>query len=229
MNIITIGDLHGSDAWKEAALRNWDMLVFIGDYVDSYFLLDEPILRNLKEVVELKKLFPDQVILLWGNHDLAYFYGGHERHYSSGFWKVMLPEYYNIFTSNRKFFQAAFQRKNHLWTHAGVVGEWYDRYIRDKVETSDVDLADTLNRLFSEYYEPLYHAGPIRGGMYDHGGIFWAHASEVLQDPLPGYHQIIGHTKTNNGIIRHLTQRPDTKITRVDCLDTEVTFYELEL
>jgi len=80
MKIITIGDLHGSPVWKNIRTENWDRMVFIGDYVDSSDYSAKEVKRNLEEIIVLKKSFPEKIILLWGNHDLAYFYGGHERH-----------------------------------------------------------------------------------------------------------------------------------------------------
>ena len=79
MKIITIGDLHGSPVWKNIRTENWDRMVFIGDYVDSSDYDAKEIKQNLLDIIELKKMYPEKVILLWGNHDLAYFYDGHER------------------------------------------------------------------------------------------------------------------------------------------------------
>jgi predicted MPP superfamily phosphohydrolase len=164
MNLITIGDLHGSRVWKQIDPGQWDKMIFIGDYVDSAEYDPAEILDNLREIIGLKKAFPDKVVLLWGNHDLAYFYGGHERHYSSGFRQAMLSDLFNIFTANRALFQASYQVENYLWTHAGVVQRWFDTYIKDQVIASDSNLSATLNRLFDDYYEPLFHVSVIRGG-----------------------------------------------------------------
>jgi hypothetical protein len=227
--IITIGDLHGSPAWKSLRPEEWDRMIFIGDYVDSFVFPDEEIVRNLEEVIDLKKQFPGKVILLWGNHDLCYFYGGHERHYASGFRRKMLPVFYSIYNANRTLFRAAFQVNNYLWTHAGVVRQWYDEYIAGEVRPGDENLAGTLNRLFLEYCLPLYHVSPFRGGMYRNGGIFWADKSEMAHDPLRGYHQVVGHTKTKT--VEHLGNiyGEDTDVTWVDCLDFENAFFTLEI
>jgi predicted MPP superfamily phosphohydrolase len=148
MRLITIGDLHGSPVWKQINPDEWDRIIFIGDYVDSGDFGQEEIIVNLQEIIRLKRDHPDKVILLWGNHDLAYFYVGHERHYCSGFRKAMLPELYSIFTGNRALFQASFQVRDYLWTHAGLVHRWYENYIREEIRPMDKDLSATLNRLF---------------------------------------------------------------------------------
>lgn len=229
MNLITIGDLHGSSAWKQIDPGQWDKMIFIGDYVDSADYGPGEILDNLREIIGLKKDLPDKVVLLWGNHDLAYFYGGHERHYSSGFRKAMLSDLFSIFTANRALFQASYQVKNYLWTHAGVVQRWFDTYIKDQVIPTDDNLSATLNRLFDAYYEPLFHSSVIRGGVYEDGGIFWAHSRETVEDPLRGYHQVVGHSRTYGGIV---TARPfgaGTSVTYIDCLETDLEFYRLKV
>lgn len=252
LKIISIGDLHGSKAWKKIKPGDWDRIIFSGDYVDSSFIDTEDILNNLESVIRLKKRYPGKVILLWGNHDLAYFYGGHERHYASGFKPGMLPMYLNLFTTNRKLFQAAFGIGNYLWTHAGVVQQWYDNNIAGEVkginiwrnpgaghltgakelfpagsETRDTDLAATLNRLFDQYYLPLFNVGFLRGGLNKEGGIFWADKQELEADPLKGYHQIVGHNKTRSGIRISNHFGIDTSITWLDCLETQVEFFQL--
>lgn len=229
MKIITIGDLHGKSAWKQIRHEDWDHVVFIGDYVDSDEIEDGSIIENLEQIISFKVSFPEKVILLWGNHDLAYFYGGHKKHMVSGFRQAMLPDLFNIFTKHRKFFQAAWQITDHLWTHAGVTREWHDLYFESMMGKNGENLATSINRLFDVYYEPLYHIGSVRGGLYNSGGIFWADKSETEKDPLPGYHQIVGHSKTGNGIVKKSYGIRNTSITYVDCLSNETTFLELEI
>ncbi|HNS17528.1 MAG TPA: metallophosphoesterase [Bacteroidales bacterium] len=229
MRIITIGDLHGSPVWKQIQPEEWDRMVFIGDYVDSGDFTRDEIILNLMEIIDLKKKLPDKIVLLMGNHDLAYFYGGHGRHYCSGFKMSMLSALYSLFTSNRNLFQAASQVGNHLWTHAGVVQRWYDTYIQEQVKPTDENLAYTFNRLFREYFQPLFHVSALRGGLYEDGGIFWAHRAETSDDPMHGYHQIVGHTKTRSGIMVTGDPSGETSVTYVDCLDTNVEFYQLDL
>lgn len=254
LKIISIGDLHGSPAWKKIIPGEWDQIIFAGDYVDSSYYSDDEILQNLHAVLELKKSHPDKVILLWGNHDLAYFFGGHERHNASGFKDGMLSHYFNLFTANRRLFQAAFGIGNYLWTHAGVIQQWYNENIpvesmnndsgispvlgyralgRDKssegLKANNADLAGTFNRLFDQYYLPLFNVGVLRGGLHNEGGIFWADKRELEHDPLKGYHQMVGHNKTRSGIMVSNHFGNDTSITWLDCLETSTEFYQLNI
>jgi hypothetical protein len=229
LNIITIGDLHGSEAWRQVKPTIWDIIVFVGDYVDSFEFEDAHILRNLEQVIRFKKKNPAKVVLLLGNHDLAYWFNGERPHLCSGFRRRMLPVLQQLFYREAGLFQAAFQVDNYLWTHAGVVNRWYQNYPEPEIQPSDVNLAFTLNRLFSSYYLPLFHVSPVRGGLDNDGGIFWAHSTETSEDPLPGFHQIIGHTKTHKGIMSQKLPLPDTSVTYVDCLETRIEFHELHI
>jgi hypothetical protein len=110
-----------------------------------------------------------------------------------------------------------------------VVNRWYRNYLHKETEASDVNLAFTLNRLFKSYYLPLFHVSSLRGGIHEDGGIFWAHSTEMSEDPLTGYHQVVGHTKTGNGIISVKNPAPGTSVTYVDCLETRSEFLELDL
>lgn len=201
----------------------------MGDYVDSEEYSPTEIITNLNEVLELKSNYQEKVVLLWGNHDLAYFFGGHHRHYCSGFRKSMLPELYSVFTSNRHQFTAAFQVQNYVWTHAGIVGKWFETYIKNEIQADDTNLADTLNRLFGLYYLPLFHVSAFRGGMYEYGGIFWADMTEIASNPLKGYHQVIGHSRTRAGIFTFTYEDPSTTVTCTDCLETAPEMYSLEI
>lgn len=229
MRIITIGDLHGQTIWQKIKPAEFDHIIFIGDYVDSFFFTDEEIENNLNAIIQFKKEYPQKVILLWGNHDLSYLYRGNERHYSSGLRYSQLHELHMIFLINQDLFQAAFQIKNYLWTHAGIVQSWYDSWIKDVECPEDDNIASNLNILFKNYYLPLFHVSVMRGGKDKHGGIFWADSKETKADPLIGFHQIVGHTKTRAGIETLKFPIPETSITYVDCLDTKHELYSIKI
>lgn len=228
MDIITIGDLHGSPAWKDVSFADWDRMVFVGDYVDSFEYDDQHILENLREVIRLKETHPGKVVLLWGNHDLSYLFLSKQGHGCSGFRTGMAQHLHDLFSENRDLFLTAWQTGKYIWTHAGIVREWYEKFIEKKV-TGDATLSDTLNRLFREYDPLLFHVGPLRGGCHSHGGVFWADIRETLHDPLPGYHQVFGHTKTGNGVLSYISGDKTTSVTCTDCLETKTEFFQLKL
>jgi len=74
--MIIIPDVHGRSFWKDAADRFPSAeFIFLGDYLDPYVeekISDEQAYRGLLEILEFKKTRPEEVTLLWGNHDLHY-------------------------------------------------------------------------------------------------------------------------------------------------------------
>ena len=70
MKIKVIGDIHGKDTWKKYNnFNDCDIIVFLGDYVDSFYESNETIYNNLEEIIQFKKDNKNKVILLLGNHD----------------------------------------------------------------------------------------------------------------------------------------------------------------
>src|ERR1700748_3612517 len=149
MRHIVIGDTHGRDNWKKINIKLYDKVIFIGDYVDSPELSDLTILENLKQIIALKKRQPDKIVLLLGNHDVHYLH--YPRFECSGFRKTMQRDLTTLFCKNADLFQIAYQKDNHLFTHAGVTNSWYNEVIRaplfKKILDEQPDLAGGLNML----------------------------------------------------------------------------------
>jgi predicted MPP superfamily phosphohydrolase len=254
MKILTIGDIHGLDIWKMisdfksengnykaegevlAFPENYDLVIYMGDYTDSFTVTNVIIKRNLLDIIEFKKKYGDKVILLLGNHDLQYYFLGDNRHLCSGFRPEAKYDLHDIFKKNDIYFQAAFQIDNYLWTHAGVHTGWYEyrfkKWLKEfysSQETFHLNLADQLNEAFEMNADCLFDVGRYRGGFRDVGGPFWMDRFEGYKNPLKGYHQIAGHTRSPQ--IKTYNIDDSTSITFVDVLEDATEgpyFYELE-
>jgi hypothetical protein len=215
VKIISIGDVHGRPYWKQIEPKKYDKIIFTGDFVDSYNYSNEQILVNLMEIIELKKDFPDKVILILGNHDLHYMWN-YKTFGCSGYRPALYHDLHDLFNDNRNLFQIAFQIGNHIWTHAGISKGWYnfnkgfiEHYLEmfkpddnrsiDGLEiVKELNLADVLNiMLWTKDNHLLHQVSDYRGGVYQYGGITWADRKETINGYLPGYHQIVGHTPIN--------------------------------
>jgi hypothetical protein len=201
VKLITIGDIHGRTYWKEIDPEKYDRIIFVGDYVDQFPpMTDVEIETNLLEIIELKKKYPEKVVLLLGNHDIQYLFLD-EGFGCSGFRPTQARNLQMIFKHNKKLFQIAYQIEWHLWTHAGVSTTWYD-YNRKDIDHihktfNCKDLADVLNHmLWMKENRLLHQIGKKgqRGGYYPSGGPTWADRMDTKNDYLDGYHQIVGHT-----------------------------------
>ena len=134
-----------------------------------------------------------------------------------------------LFNDNRDLFQIAYQKGNHLMTHAGVTNSWYSDFSRlpilEKVKDENDSLADLLNKIDQTGQRYILHtAGYFRGGD-GNGGVTWADKKETTTDMLKGYHQIVGHTIVEN---MEVVQYTDRSVTYIDVLDKMNYFHELE-
>jgi predicted MPP superfamily phosphohydrolase len=249
MKFITIGDIHGCPVWKRAVYhydkntdrlgecllgKEIDKVIFIGDYVDDWDLTNIEILDNLHEIIQLKKDYPDNVVLLWGNHDIAYL----RNETCSGNRMEMRPVLYYLFKENIDLFQLAYQYKKTIWTHAGIHRGWWEYFIEPLLKGVTQtrftpflvlcdNIADQLNLMFEYYYQPLFMVSPHRGGRDKVGGPLWADKIEIYTKPLEGYHQVVGHNPVP--YVRTYTFKNGTKLTFCDCLTKTDKFYILDL
>jgi hypothetical protein len=211
--IITIGDVHGLSFWKEfifgtnyekwratidhgaaedLSLIKFDKIIFIGDYFDSFTVGNAEMKQNIMDIIHLKRALGDKVVLLLGNHDLHYI----DRDYRcSGFRPEMWYDFNDIMREHKDLFEAAYQYRDILWSHAGLTSGSWDHYSKhlekERIEYSDY--ADALNTLYKMNFGPLFAAGYGRGGGHKNPGIFWADRRELINDPAP-ISQIVGHT-----------------------------------
>jgi predicted MPP superfamily phosphohydrolase len=249
MRIVTIPDVHGHDRWKNAVYRinedtdeimycrlgmTIDRVVFLGDYVDARGRTNNQILNNLLEIIQLKKDYPDNVILLWGNHDTAYV----RNENISGFRPDMYHDLNELFRENRNLFQLAYQEGHNIWTHAGIHRGWWQYFVQpvldEKTNTRFTpylkdckNIADILNLMFEFNYDPIFMVSHLRGGHDKVGGPLWADKQEIYTKPLAGYHQIVGHNAVNRVITYDFHDL--TKLTFCDCLGTKEEFFKIDL
>ena len=230
MKLLTISDLHGRTAWKEADFDAYDRIIFLGDYTDSYFESDETIYANLNEIIQLKRRKPDKFVLLIGNHDAQYLHFPHYR--CSGFRGWAQPALSTLFAKYELLFQVAYQQGPYLFSHAGVTTAWLKRLLTKTNNetlaiTPDFDLAGLLNAVHQEPLKVrnlLFEVGPKRGGYDAFSGPVWADKSETQTGYLPGFHQVVGHTPVET----FTTVGDQTgSISYTDVLQTETAFYEI--
>ena len=255
MKTITIGDVHGSERWKfllfgtvkptqeiiQQTMLLYDKVIFVGDYCDS-FDNDVDIVKNLLEIIELKKNYDDKVILLWGNHDVFY-YTLNYRDNCTGNRLELIPDLNQIFSANYKLFQFSYQYKNYIWTHAGIHRGWWNHYVLPKINgkiesrfhkylTGDETISDILNMMFDLQDETLFMVSHLRmkngiGGK-PVGGPLWASFVEIYKKPLLGYHQIFGHTHKDT-IKHYKSTHFNYSVTNVDCLSECDSLYKIEI
>ena len=207
-DIIIIPDVHGRDFWRQAVngLDRDTHVVFLGDYMDPYgdeWIYWSDAFQGLQDIIAFKKAHPEQVTLLYGNHDLHYLFpslkGSRFNMYQASLLK-------RVFTENADAFQMAFEHqvdgRRFLFTHAGVNRRWLENH-PDLFGNPDEVSADTFNRLSftEEFVEALADVSAWRGGSARAGSMIWAdtHEFEGRDATLPGITQIFGHTRLPRG------------------------------
>lgn len=205
--IILIPDVHGRQFWRKAvSLDKTTPIVFLGDYLDPYWgegIDAEEAYEELDEIIGLKRMSPERVTLLLGNHDLHYLtsqMGGCRFDWRHAYQNKAL------LWSNLRFFDIAHFAnagdKQYLFTHAGVLKAWYGEHYGDTLPATAKGISSRLNEQLHnsvsqpKLYESLSNISPIRGGTHLYGSPVWADESEHHKDraEFDGIYQVFGHT-----------------------------------
>jgi predicted phosphodiesterase len=225
MKILTIGDIHGLTTWKEVDPNEYDKIIFVGDYVDSYDVSNITILKNLNDIIDFKKQYSDKVILLFGNHDIQYLYDEETRYKCSGYRYLMSYDLKKVFNDNKDLFQYAYQLDNVIWTHAGITEMWAKEILKD---VDKYEYANKINELAQEKktLNDIMLVGRSRGGFALTGGPLWADFnSDVKDDPITGLIQIFGHTEVDK---IKIIEGYNYELINVDTLQSSGEMYERE-
>lgn len=227
--IIIIPDVHGREFWKPIVEKHKNskdtLIVFLGDYLDPYTTIDgisesEAVINFIDIINEASSA--NNIITLFGNHDLHYFpqllYSG----YASRRIEWAKYEMSEIFSNNRDMFKVAYETRingrKYLFTHAGVLPGWLNWLTTLDEENDEIwceehkeDLefyrsitadADSLNRLTTckAGIDALSIVSYERGGSAPFGSCVWADVREhfftdrvIDEDGNPVY-QVFGHT-----------------------------------
>ena len=245
---LIIGDIHAK-FWVLEKIKplilEYDKLIFLGDYVDDWTAPPEASYNLLKELIDLKLKYPSKIVLLLGNHDTSEAFAGCFR--CSGFneqtHSLVKDLYKTRDSGNVPIFNVAYSKGNYLFTHAGITKNfWQDILLLIKnhyPELSEIinletnlatkisnilnyallkGLDDPLDKLFLT----LSQIGIGRGGRQTPSPL-WADKSELIENPVPKLHQVVGHTPVNTIIQTKIERR--YSLTFCDTLSTSYNPY----
>lgn len=229
MRILVVPDLHGRANWHQpvtdflTAAAPADRVVFLGDYLDSFTVADQPMLDNFIDVLLLREREPERVILLLGNHCFPYLF--HPTFRCSGFRPQLAPALHILFKTHQTLFQVAWQAGPYLFTHAGVSDMWLDvnrlaiRLLLGHAACPD-NLADTLNQLLASEQgrQLLWQVSGYNGGRDRVDGPLWVRPIHLSRGLLPGLIQVVGHTPQPH-ILSEVNEATQTGFIVADCHD----------
>ena len=215
---LIIPDVHGRWFWKEPVeqvlAETEAPIVFLGDYLDLYpyeFDWSQDIDWNMvavdrfKDIIELKRKYPERITLLLGNHDCGYCIGDHIC--SCRMDRANRREIENLFNENRDLFQIAkevdINGKYFVLSHAGILKGWVEIvWGKEDMNREGFNVVDELNNAWlTGHYGILDSLGNYdryRGwGGFIYGSPIWSDIRswvKVTPEETYGFN-IVGHTQ----------------------------------
>jgi hypothetical protein len=196
----------------------YSKVVFIGDYLDSFSHSTASLLYNFRQILSFKKAFPDNVVMLLGNHEWHYvitgaMYSGYR--YDMAY---QVKEELNaaidagLIQLTHSYYDGVdeFTGKKNITvaSHAGITksflkdSAWYmERFVKEELVTHIT--ADSTPQQIDEYFSLMLSsrisviglAGFTSGGGHKTGSLLWARPEDMAAN-APTYirTQIVGHT-----------------------------------
>ena len=215
-----IGDIHGRTNWKE--LVDEDCVnIFVGDYFDPYTWIPFiELQQNFQEIIDLKKRLPENVILLYGNHDYEYLSGISEE--SSRYDFLNANKITKLLIENESLFHGVAYAigERYIVTHAGITKPWIRKYLPEALDFLPSKMAEAVNTLwlndksafgfrnnadFGDFYGESVEHSPIWVRPVSFGYCNIYNRTDVIQ--------VVGHSK-----VKTITE--DGNAIFVDCLET---------
>jgi hypothetical protein len=197
MEILIIGDKHGNRFWKKQDLENHlalgGTIVDLGDYFDSFNKSTEEQLDIFRELVSLKEAYPKQVVLLLGNHDVQYFSKLNPllQAMCSGFQEDKRYLISDVINPHFDKFQFIYSYENYLFSHAGITNVFHHSIIK---KAKGYFFVDAVNKEYMNLPE-IYYCSRYNGGFDNFDGPLWVRPTQLKNDNLEDYIQVVGHTQ----------------------------------
>ena len=232
---IIFPDIHGRSFWIDVIEKYIGdeniVFIFLGDYIDSYEYehLSKNEWKNFLDIVELKKKYPERIILLLGNHDIHYL-----THYGRGSrWDYKNSKRNELFyKDNLNLFDMTFSTSinniNFLFSHAGVGRGWLEhnkKFFNMSISNDDIIKYEDLpnfneyihtndEELLENFYKTLSNVSFYRYGSHQYGSMIWAdvHEHKKEYNNISNVVQIFGHTQQEKDPINY-----NNKIYCLDC------------
>jgi len=182
--LLIIWDLHWLNIWKDLVKKyEFDKVIFLGDYVDSFGVPDDEMVSNLQEIIKYKKENIENTILLWGNHDLQYI----DKKFRCSWYRHRIAKtLYNIYNPNKNLFKVVHLEWDYVFSHAGFTDWWInENFLAWWFEEELNAIPDCLSQVWFE-----------RWGCTKFGSPVWAWREETEKDEfvLGSLIQVVWHT-----------------------------------
>ncbi|MDR2398698.1 MAG: metallophosphoesterase [Spirochaetaceae bacterium] len=204
---LAIGDIHGRDFWKPYLEEDFSECYFVGDYFDSGYLFFIREYANFKEICERARA-DRRIKLCLGNHDYHYLGGVSERYsrYQAGYSHKIRA----VLEENMDLLEVVYGTADqYLISHAGV-STWF----MERMQQAGYAAVEDINRAFAQDPKAFGFNGANPFGDDITQGPLWIRPRSLEQQPLAGYHQIVGHTPAPE--IKTTDLKAKARITYID-------------
>jgi hypothetical protein len=214
---LVLGDVHGEATWKSCGdiqsliddtenvlTPEYDKYIFLGDYVDSFWVDDSDMVDNLEEIIAFRDKYSERVILLLGDHDLQYYYGHDKMAPSKNIREGILTELQEIYVNNIAKFSITANLADIVFSHSGVQDEWFEQLSEDKNLTAS-QVVDIINNAWNNSnLKPLFfQTGTIFGGSNTIASIFYSNKLTIFKEKYESINQVVGHhTYPDNRLVQ---------------------------
>jgi hypothetical protein len=212
---LAIGDIHGRTHWKKYLDEDFTEFYFTGDYFDSFDISFLRQLGNFRELCETARADP-RIKLCLGNHDYQYLGQIFQQEYS-GYQHKNKLYIYDILERNMDLLNIVYVTPDkYLISHAGVSNTFMKKI--------GVTSVEEINDAFTKDRNILTFDGrDIYGNDVTQSPI-WIRPPSLEQDPVAGYHQIVGHTPVKAIRESCAKHHKEIEITYIDTGDNEAVY-----
>ena len=188
MKIVVIGDIHGHSSWEKIIEKekDFDLVIFLGDYWDSFTMTQEQQRDNYIKIQQFRESNKDKVITLLGNHDYHYIYGSQYSGWKLATYYMGGPILKEDFKDGKLKF--AYKYEDILFSHAGITKYWLEgvgNCTLEELLKNEVNLRlfDWNSKIGYSAYGDTISNSPI-----------WVRPNSLLENKLDNFKQVVGHT-----------------------------------
>lgn len=214
MKILILSDIHGRTFWQEFDFWDYDEVVFVGDYLDSYNISGKAQIENLENLIDAR--LPN-VTFLAGNHCYHYLFGW--EFYSGYQAKIAFKAKKLLKQMDLKI---AYLHENYLITHAGVTKTWFNTL--PKIEGN---VAEVINQVWTYKPKMFMFNGKDPYGDNITQGPLWVRPKSLMKDGLD-YHHIVGHTFLTKPYTENNFSFIDCPYGYTEIVDDELNHYPIK-
>lgn len=194
MKVLVIGDVHGSHKWHRVyeKINKVDRAIFLGDFFDNWVndWVNFNQIENFENVLEFRRMHPDKVIVLLGNHDLNSYLMPHGEAIS-GHQINKEIDIKECLEKHLSEVDIAWKLNDWVFSHAGFSKTW--------MRNNDIDSIKMVNQCFHDkIWTPFRFSGYDMFGKDNTQGPLWIRPGALISD-MYFKKQVVGHTELANG------------------------------